>query len=242
MLDIVVANWNCVSKLVDMVASVRANTHGAWRMFAVDNASEDGAAEWLAGQPDIRTTFNDENLGFSRATNMGVEQSMAHDDSKWTVLMNNDITVPWHWDRTMLRALAKRPRVKVCSPILMKTRGRHGQDWEHNRRLAIAQHGRNAMVRQEWVGFSCAFVHKDAWGLCGPLLVDKEHWHFGSDREFCLRLTGSRWRVALYTGLAVKHWHGASRVYVQKTPARGTRISGRDLADGRRDVRARRSR
>ena len=216
MVDIIVASWNCVSRLIDMVSSVRANSRWPWRMFVVDNASEDGAAEWLSEQPDLHVTLNEENWGFSRATNMGVEQSLRRDDSEWTVLMNNDITVPRHWDKVMLNALAKRPRVKVCSPVLMKARGRHGHDWERHRQRAVAEHGENAMVRQEWVGFSCAFVHKDAWRAYGPLLTDKEHWHFGSDKEFCRRLAGSRWRVGLYTGLAVKHWHGASRQYVQR--------------------------
>jgi len=216
MIDIVVASWNCVDKLIDMVSSVRENSRWPWRMFVVDNASEDGAAEWLSEQPDLDITLNRENWGFSRATNMGIERSLMFGDSEWTVLINNDITVPRHWDKVMLDALAKRPRIKICSPVLMKTRGRRGADWEHYRRKAIAEHGSRAMVRQDWVGFSCAFVHKDAWRRHGPLLTDKEHWHFGSDEEFCRRLSGSRWRVAIYTGLAVKHWHGASRQYVQR--------------------------
>jgi hypothetical protein len=72
------------------------------------------------------------------------------------------------------------------------------------------------MLRREWVGFSCAFVHKDAWREYGPLRSDGGSWHFGSDKEFCLRLAGGRWRVAIYTGLAVEHWHGASRAYVRR--------------------------
>ena len=207
MIDIVVASWNCVSRLIEMVDSVRANSRWPWRMFVVDNASEDGAAEWLSAQPDLRVTLSRENLGFSRATNAGVAESLLprHGDAEWTVLMNNDVVVSRHWDKVMLNALAKRPRVRVCSPILAKARGRAGR----------AQRQR-AMLRCEWVGFSCAFVHKDAWREYGLLRTDEGCWHFGSDREFCLRLSGGRWRVATYAGLAVRHWHGASRTYMQR--------------------------
>lgn len=208
MIDIVVASWNCVSRLIEMVNSVRANSRWPWRMFVVDNASEDGAAEWLAAQSDLRITLSSENLGFSQATNAGVAESLLpqHEDAQWTVLMNNDITVPRHWDKVMLNALAKRPRIKVCSPLLTKGRGRPSR----------TRHPLRAMLRCEWIGFSCAFVHKDAWREYGPLRTDEGHWHFGSDREFCLRLSGGRWRVATYTGLTVRHWHGASRTYLQR--------------------------
>ncbi len=222
MIDIIVANWNCVSNLIDMVQSVRANTHGAWRMFVHDNASEDGAAEWLSGQDDLGVTLGTENDGFSRATNFGVERSLEMGDSEWTVLMNNDITVPRHWDKIMLRRLRKDPRVKVCSPALLKTRGRHGPD-DHFKR-AIRTHGRDAMVRADWVGFSCAFIHKDIWREHGLLEWRGHRWHWDSDREFCMRLDRRRHIVAIYTGLGVRHWHGASRRYVHRRRA-GERAS-----------------
>ena len=214
MIDIVVANWNCVSNLIDMVQSVRNNTHGPWRMFVHDNASEDGAAEWLSEQDDLHVTLGDENLGFSKASNLGVERSLEKDNSEWTVLMNNDITVPWHWDKIMLRKLRKDRRVKVCSPSLLKTRGRQGPK-DHFKR-AIRMHGRNVMVKVGWVGFSCAFIHKDMWREYGLLQWQGRRWHWDSDREFCMRLDGRQNIVAIYTGLGVLHYHSASRQYVHR--------------------------
>lgn len=222
MIDIIVASWNCVSNLIDMVQSVRANTHGPWRMFVHDNASEDGAAEWLSEQDDLHVTLGTENAGFSRATNFGIVRSLEMGDSEWTVLMNNDVTVPLHWDKLMLRRLNGDPRVKVCSPALLKTRGRHGPE-DHFKR-AIRTHGVNAMVKADWVGFSCAFVHKDMWREYGLLKWHGRRWHWDSDREFCMRLKRRRHIVAIYTGLGVKHWHGASRRYVHRRRA-GERAS-----------------
>ncbi len=222
MIDIVVANWNCVNKLIDMVQSVRANTHGPWRMFVHDNASEDGGAEWLSGQDDLHVTLGADNVGFSRATNLGVTMSLERFDSEWTVLMNNDVVVPRHWDRIMLRRLGKDSRVKVCSPALLKTRGRHEPE-DHFKRI-IRRHGANAMVKADWVGFSCAFVHKDAWREYGPLEWRGHKWHWDSDREFCERLDRRRHIVAMYTGLSVLHYHSASRQYVHRRRA-GDRAS-----------------
>lgn len=212
--------------IIDAVKSVRANTRDPWRMIVQENCSEDGAAEWLAAQDDLLVTFNRSNLGFSRAINQGVDLSLKNTDSEWTVLMNNDITVPFAWDRIMLRALARKPRVKICSPTLCKTRGRRSP--EEYFKKAVRQHGSNAMVQCDWVGFSCVFVHKDAWRRCGRMRFDGEFWHWGSDREFCRRVRAysRRWRVCTYTGLGVNHWHSASRAYVQR------RRAGRRAAHG----------
>ena len=227
MIDIVMASWNCVNKLIEAVTSVRRNTEGPWRMFVQDNDSEDGAAEWLAKQTDLHVTFNKENHGFSRATNQGVLYSLEHDDSYWTVLMNNDIIVPPRWDTIMINALSRDPRVKICSPILLKSRGRskHNRQW----RKAMLRYGRNAMHRvnpPDWIGFSCVFVHKDAWRECGLLRYDGDYWHWNSDKEFCRRIHAARprWRIATYAGLGVSHWHSASRAYAHRRRA-GERAS-----------------
>ena len=227
MIDIVMASWNCVNKLIETVDSVRQNTEGPWRMFVQDNDSEDGAAEWLANQTDLHVTFNKTNHGFSFATNQGVQRSLEHDDSYWTVLMNNDIIVPPRWDTIMFGALSRDPRLKICSPLLLKTRGsgKQHRQW----RKMVRQHGHDAICRVKppgWVGFSCTFVHKDAWRECGLLRYDGNYWHWNSDKEFCNRVHKAkpRWRTAIYTGLGVSHWHSASRAYVHQRRA-GNRAS-----------------
>lgn len=198
-----------------MVGSVRAHTRGPWRMFVHDNDSEDGAAEWLAMQDDLHVVQNSRNLGFSRATNDGIKLSLQQSDSEWTVLMNNDVIVPDGWDQIMLSALAKHQEVKMCSPVLCKTRGR-GYRMRHMQwHRAARRYGRDTMGDQDWLGLSCCFVHKDVWRRFGLLRCDGKFWHFGSDEEFGRRLP-KRWRKCLYTGLSVLHWHSASRAYVHR--------------------------
>jgi GT2 family glycosyltransferase len=220
-LDIIVPSWNCKDKLIAMVESVRRYTTIPWRMFIHDNASEDGAKEWLLEQAPqdsrLSVTTHPQNLGFSAATNLGIQQSLAQPDSYWTILMNNDIVVTEDWDTRMLDALRRRPRVKAASPVLVRMRGkqhnRHnrGIHWQWDR--VIGRWGKNSMVRSDWIGFSCAWIAKDVWRRYGLLRSDGEFWHYGSDEEFCRRIRGS-WRVGIYTGVAVWHFHGASRATV----------------------------
>lgn len=42
MLDIIIPSYNCVEKLAAAVESVRVGTKRGWKMFVIDNASEDG--------------------------------------------------------------------------------------------------------------------------------------------------------------------------------------------------------
>lgn len=216
-IDIVIPSFNCADKLLAAVESIRRGTRLGWRAFVVDNASEDGAREWLLRQPDLEVVCNETNVGFSRATNQGVAMSMRNPASEWTVLMNNDIVVPRDWDKTMLSALRRRRNrgVRVCSPLLFKPRGRH--EPRDQVRRALTRWGRNAMVDVEWLGFCCTFVHKTVWQRYGLLRDDRRFWHWGSDKEFCRRLAApygcDGWRVCYYTGLGVLHFHSAARKY-----------------------------
>lgn len=220
MVDIIVASYNCREKLIDMVESVRRNTRRGWRMFVVDNASGDGAKEWLLRQDDLRVYLNMVNAGFSKATNQGIRLSMRESHAAWTVLVNNDITVPENWDGIMLDALAVETDVRVCSPILLRTRGKRSPETQmaHKR----SEWGGDVMRTAGWVGFSCVFIHKLAWQRYGFLRSDREYWHWGSDEEFCLRVRRGRdnWRVCYYTGLGVLHYHSASRMIRQSTRRR----------------------
>src|SRR5215475_11684501 len=57
-------------------------------VIVVDNASTDGTAELLAERfPHVQVVRVDENLGFGRAVNRGVE----HVESDALVLINNDV-------------------------------------------------------------------------------------------------------------------------------------------------------
>jgi len=217
-IDIIIPSFNCVDKLAAAIESIRSGTQLGWRAYVIDNASEDGAREWLQQQSDLDVVYNDTNEGFSKATNAGVALSMRNPLSQWTVLMNNDVVVPNGWDKKMLRALKRHGnrRIKICSPLLFKPRGRHTIADQAKR--AIKRWGKNSMVDADWIGFCCTFVHKRVWQRYGLLRDDRRFWHWGSDKEFCERVLppygSDTWRCCYYTGVGVLHFHSAARKYV----------------------------
>jgi GT2 family glycosyltransferase len=85
--DIVVVNWNSGKQLEDCIASIR-HYHGGLvgRCIVVDNGSTDNSAEFLAEAADVELILKGKNLGFGRASNLGV----ARGRSPFILLLNPD--------------------------------------------------------------------------------------------------------------------------------------------------------
>ncbi|MDE5803254.1 MAG: glycosyltransferase [Lachnospiraceae bacterium] len=89
---IVIASYNAQYLLQKNIESIR-NTllEGTYKIVVVDNASEDGVAEWLEEQEDIVLIRNKENRGFSCACNQGVRATLGTEYEENNIfLLNND--------------------------------------------------------------------------------------------------------------------------------------------------------
>ena len=77
MLSIVIVNYNVKFFLEQCLLSVRAALRGMeGEVIVVDNASQDGSREYLEPRfPEVTFIWNGENLGFGRASNLGMKQA-----------------------------------------------------------------------------------------------------------------------------------------------------------------------
>lgn len=75
--SIIFVNWKSADFLRECLATLYANTFGIKvECIVVDNASFDGCGQMLSSEfPQVRFIQSRENLGFSRANNLGVEAS-----------------------------------------------------------------------------------------------------------------------------------------------------------------------
>lgn len=100
--SIVIATYNKLEFTQQCIESLREFTEpGSYELIVVDNHSIDGTVAWLQQQADIRTVFNEQNLGFPKACNQGIE--IATGDN--ILLLNNDTIVTEGWLGNMLHAL-----------------------------------------------------------------------------------------------------------------------------------------
>ena len=89
---IVIVSYNGMYFMQENIYSIRRELpEGSYKIVVVDNASTDGACEWLEEQQDIILVKNDTNVGFGPACNQGVKASIGTEYEKWDVLLlNND--------------------------------------------------------------------------------------------------------------------------------------------------------
>ena len=78
MLDVVIVNWNSGVQLRQCLESILSHDDQfISRVVVVDNGSTDGSADNLDGFPGVSIIPAFENLGFSRACNLGAKESSA---------------------------------------------------------------------------------------------------------------------------------------------------------------------
>lgn len=68
-LSVIIVSFNTLEKLKKCLSCLNSSLY---QVIVVDNASEDGSAEWLASLSDITYIPSSTNLGFGRANNVGL--------------------------------------------------------------------------------------------------------------------------------------------------------------------------
>ena len=100
--SIIILSYNTLKLLQLCIASIREHTEdGTYEIIVVENASEDGSAEWLKEQSDLRCIYNEENQGFPKGCNQGI----AIAEGTELLLLNSDVIVTKDWLTNMRRAL-----------------------------------------------------------------------------------------------------------------------------------------
>lgn len=95
-------NWNGRDVLEMCLPSLAELDYPTYRIVMIDNASEDDSVAFVGSRfPQVKIIRNEENLGFSRAMNVGLRQA----DGDIVVLLNNDVLVRPDWLKALVRPL-----------------------------------------------------------------------------------------------------------------------------------------
>lgn len=89
-------------------------------VIVVDNGSEDGSADWVAGHyPEIHIIRFSENRGFCKAVNAGIEKA----ETEFVILLNNDTVVDPHFVTGLLEVIRRDGKIfSVGAKMLMLAR------------------------------------------------------------------------------------------------------------------------
>ncbi len=109
------ACYNQLDYTKQFIASLDREEVDFSRIVAVDNGSTDGTREWLQTQGFGHVILNNRNLGCGAAWNQGALAIQ----SKWTVVMNNDVVCAKGWLSNLL-ASAERHQLQIASPAMVE--------------------------------------------------------------------------------------------------------------------------
>ncbi|MBT2291603.1 glycosyltransferase [Paenibacillus albidus] len=112
--SIILLTYNKLQYTQACIESIRKYTQkGTYQLIVVDNLSTDGTRDWLADQTDILTIFNEENVGFPKGCNQGIE--IATGDN--ILLLNNDVLVTENWLTLMNDCLYSSNDIGAVGPV-----------------------------------------------------------------------------------------------------------------------------
>ena len=128
------------------------------RIVAVDNGSTDGTREWLHTQGFRQVILNNRNLGCGAAWNQGALALQ----SKWTVVMNNDVVCAKGWLSNLL-ASAEQHQLQIASPAMVEGELDYNlEEWAQQASLKMQGHCRLGAPHAV-----CMAIREDVWSDIG---------------------------------------------------------------------------
>jgi GT2 family glycosyltransferase len=235
-LSIIIVTYNGLDitlKTLDAFArAVAADPRHDYELIVVDNASQDGVADAVAEHyPRARLIRNPENLGFSRANNVGFEASQG----RYLLFSNPDVEVTHETLPTLIALMDQAPQVGACTPFLRLVRtgdvdwGAHrgfptpwaaftyfaklDRLFRRSRRLSRI-FGRYHLLDRDLTqahevdairgGFF--LVRRRVFEEAGRW--DEDYFMYGEDIDLCYQIKKRGYRIMFYPQALALHYHG----------------------------------
>jgi glycosyltransferase involved in cell wall biosynthesis len=206
------------------LAALARHTRPPWELIVVDDGSDDGTPDYLAGLADVApfpvtVLRHDQPRGFPAACNAGL--AAARGES--LVLLNNDAVVTDAWLDQLIALTAAGPRIGLAGP--MSNYARPPQlvpevpyddlDAMHRFAHRWRQEHRGQWFTAESLSGFCLLLTRAAWEAIGGL-DERFGPGFCDDDDLCLRARAAGFELAVACDLFVHHF--GSRTIASAVP------------------------
>jgi GT2 family glycosyltransferase/glycosyltransferase involved in cell wall biosynthesis len=215
--SVVVVTYNNLGLTRMCIESVFLETdYPNFEVLAVDNASQDGTADWLdeasAREPRLRVIRNADNRGFSAANNQGLRAARGD----VLCLLNNDTVVTRGWLSTLIGHLGRVSDAGMIGPTSNMV-GNEAKvpvaytDIADMPRWAAEfcrQHN-GQLLPMVMLGFFCVALRREVYEKVGDM---DEQFGLGyfEDTDYCYRAARLGYKLYCARDAFVHHWQGAS--------------------------------
>lgn len=234
-ISVIIVNWNSGQYLEQCTASLSCLPDPVNReTIVVDNASDDGSADFLAPAADERCILlgNPDNRGFAAACNAGAEKAKG----RFLLFLNPDARLETGALTACLDAFAREPDCGVLGGKVLNNDGSFQKPCRRrfptpkrslarflafhklNRRLPesleyeISDQDIDQTMLVDAVSGSCLAIRTELFRELEGF--DDSFFLYGEDLDLCYRVRQAGWQVRYEPSLVAVHHRGRSRVQV----------------------------
>jgi GT2 family glycosyltransferase len=215
-LTIVIVSYNTREDLARCLESLHASPPTATHeIVVVDNGSTDGSVNAAAAWPNVRLIASGGNVGFARATNIGIRAT----ESVNVLVLNSDTIVPGGAIDRLLTEFDADPTVAVVGPRIVDGQGRaelsFGRMMGPLNEFRQKRLGRGPVEDRtrrrsypDWVSAACLLVRRADAEAVG--LFDERFFMYTEDVDFCAAIRARGRRVLFAPEVEIVHLRGRS--------------------------------
>jgi len=223
-LSIIIVNWRTKEYLLKSLASIgQTGEDLSWEIIIVDNGSQDGSGTAVEEVfPAVHLIENDENLGFSRATNQGLRESLG----RYVLLLNPDTEVREGAIERLVSFMDTHSDAGVAGPQLLDSDGSHQNSianfpslatellnqsllrWLFPKQFPGKERDYAEPVEVDSVIGACMIVRREAMDQVG--LLDEEYFLFLEETDWCYQMKKAGWKIYHVPQAEIYHFQGKS--------------------------------
>jgi GT2 family glycosyltransferase len=230
-ISIIIVSYNTKEFLKACIESIYKTTQNIkFEIIVVDNASSDGSLEILKKlkAPNFKLIENKENLGFSKANNVGVKEAIG----RYVLFLNSDTVVGEKTLEGMVKFMDENQHVGAATCKLVMPNGQiddasHRGDptpWNaltHFSGLAKL-FGKTKLFGGYNLGYLDLNKTHEIQALAGAFMLvrkkagddagwwDEDYFFYGEDLDFCYMLRQKGWKIFYVPLYSILHYKGVS--------------------------------
>lgn len=208
--SIIILTYNNLDYNIQCIESIRTFTEkNTYEIVVVDNGSTDGTREWLLKQNDLKLIFPNENTGFPKGCNLGIEAAEKEND---ILLLNNDTVVTPNWLYNLRTCLYNDELTGAVGPITNYAWNHQSIDVHYTSIQEMIKFSEtlNNSDNNKWepkiklIGF-CLLIKRKVLNTIGLLDEIFSPGNFEDD-DLCVRITEAGYNLFLCNDCFIHHY------------------------------------
>lgn len=207
MISIIIPVFNAYKFSSKCIDSIIKNTSLKYEIIVVDNGSTDQTCKEFSNNNRVNYIKNSENLGFSKAVNIGIKNSKG----KFCVILNNDTLVSYNWLNKLKKCYENSENPGIISPVsnnagIYQSVEKNTKDNEYKDiSLKIFKEFKyETQISKALSGF-CMFFKKS---LIDEIGYFDENFEIGNfeDNDICIRCKNAGYNLYIAKGIFIFHY------------------------------------